>query len=134
MKGKIIGFTPSAGTGAISGDDGERYAFEAAQWRSEKPIAAGTSVDFVGGGGAATEIYPVAGAALGSVDCGSRPGGVAGRAERLRSLAMETLVFPLAALLLLATFLPALSSPVKSASLWGIPRHCSVDKYQSPAG
>jgi hypothetical protein len=100
MKGKIIGFTPSAGTGAISSDDGERYAFEAAQWRSEKPIAAGATVDFVGSAGAATEIYPIAGSALGSVDVGEIAASPA--VQKARRLAMETLVFPLAALLLAA--------------------------------
>lgn len=118
MKGKIIGFTPSSGAGAITSDSGERFTFVAAQWRSEKPITAGTSVDFVGADGAATEIYPVGGAALGSVDVGALS--ASPMVQRARSLAMETLAFPLAALLLLATFMPALSSPIKSASLWGI--------------
>lgn len=118
MKGKIIGFTPSAGTGAISGGDGERYAFEAAQWRSEKPIAAGTSVDFVGGGGSATEIYPVAGAALGSVDVSELAASPV--VQKLKALLTGTLAFPLALVVIFAFFMPAISSPVQSASFMGV--------------
>lgn len=116
MKGKILGFTPSAGTGAIAGDNGERFSFVAAQWRSEKPIAVGTSVDFAPVAGVATEIYPVAGAA--PIDVGELASSPA--VQKARGLFLTTLAVPLAALLLIATFLPAISTPVSSASLWGM--------------
>lgn len=116
MKGKILGFTPSAGTGAIAGDNGDRFSFVAAQWRSERPIAVGTSVDFAPVAGVATEIYPVAGAA--PIDVGELAASPA--VQKARGLFMTTLAVPLAALLLIATFLPAISSPVSSASLWGM--------------
>ena len=116
MKGKILGFTPSAGTGAIAGDNGDRFSFVAAQWRSDKPIAVGTSVDFAPVAGVATEIYPVAGAA--PIDVGELASSPA--VQKARGLFMTTLAVPLAALLLIATFLPAISTPVSSASLWGM--------------
>jgi hypothetical protein len=40
--------------------------------------------------------------------------------QKVRTLFMTSLAVPLAALLLIATFLPAISSPVSSASLWGM--------------
>lgn len=116
MKGKILGFTPSAGTGAIAGDNGERFSFVAAQWRSDKSITVGTSVDFAPVAGVATEIYPVAAAT--PIDVGELASSPA--VQKARGLFMTTLAVPLAALLLLATFLPAISSPVSSASLWGM--------------
>lgn len=122
MKGKILGFTPSAGAGAISGDTGERFSFVAAQWRSEKPITVGTTVDFAPMAGVATEIYPAAAALPAAADLAASP-----TVQKARSLAMTTLAFPLAVLLLLATFLPAISGttidprfPAQSASLWGL--------------
>jgi hypothetical protein len=116
MKGKILGFTPSAGAGAIAGDNGERFSFVAAQWRSDRPIAVGTNVDFAPVAGVATEIYPVATAV--PIDVGNLTASPA--VQKARGLFMTTLAVPLAALLLLATFLPAISSPVQSASLWGM--------------
>lgn len=123
MKGKILGFTPAAGSGAITGDDGERFTFVAAQWRSDRPIAVGTHVDFAPLAGVATEIYPVAAAMpIAAGDLAASPA-----VQKIRRLAMTTLAFPLAALLLLATFLPAISGtsvdprfPASSASLWGL--------------
>lgn len=115
MRGKILGFTPSSGSGAISGENGERYTFVAGQWRSDRPITVGTSVDFAAVAEVATEIYPVASAMPGAADLATSPG-----VQKLRTLSMTTLAFPLAALLLLATFLPAITTPMSSASLWGI--------------
>lgn len=115
MKGKILGFTQSTGSGAISAEDGERFTFVAAQWRSDKPIMTGTTVDFAPVAGVATEIYPAAAAMpVAAADLAASPA-----VQKGRSLAMTTLAFPLAILLLIATFLPVLSSPVKGVSLWG---------------
>lgn len=116
MKGKILGFTPSAGTGAIAADNGERFSFVAAQWRSEKPIAVGLNVDFAPMSGVATDIYPVAGAA--AIDVSELAASPV--VQKARALFMTTLAVPLAALLLIATFLPAISSPISSVSLWGM--------------
>lgn len=118
MRGKILGHDAAAGSGAIAAENGERFSFVSAQWRSDRPIAPGTSVDFAPVAGVATEIYPVGGVGLAAPDLAglaASPGG-----QKLRVLATSTLAFPLAVLLLLATFLPALTSPVQGVSLWGI--------------
>lgn len=123
MKGRILGFTPSAGSGAISGENGERFTFVAAQWRSDHPITIGTGVDFAPIAGVATEVYPVAAAMpIAVADLAASP-----VVQKLRGLATTTIVFPLAALLLLATLMPAISGttldprlPAPSASLLGL--------------
>lgn len=107
MKGKILGFTPSTGTGTIAGDNDERFTFVATQWRSDRPIGVGVTVDFAPIAGVATEIYPVAGGAFGGADMAGLAASPLVRKARV--LGTSTLAFPLAILLLLATFLPVLS-------------------------
>ena len=63
MKGKVLGFDPAAGTGAITGDDGKRYAFVAAENKSPGVLKPGDTVDFQVDGETAKDIYAVAGAA-----------------------------------------------------------------------
>ena len=63
MKGKVLGFDPVAGTGAITGDDGKRYSFIAAENKSSTALKAGDTVDFQVDGEAAKDIYAVAGGA-----------------------------------------------------------------------
>ncbi|MBO9713276.1 hypothetical protein [Sphingomonas sp.] len=118
MKGKVLGFTPSTGTGTISGEDGARYGFGQGEWRSDKPIAAGIAVDFEPRGKDAVDIYPVAGA---SIDVGAL--GASPAVAKAKSLAMGTLPFPLAIILLIACFLPAINSAGmggRSLSLLGL--------------
>lgn len=67
MKGKILGFDAAGGTGAISGEDGQRYTFTAADFKSPAPAKAGDNVDFAVEGSSAKEIYVTA-AALPNVD------------------------------------------------------------------
>jgi hypothetical protein len=105
MKGKILGFTPSSGTGTIAGDDGNRYGFARAEWRSDKPIAAGSAVDFELRGSEAFGIYPVAGAGIDVAALSASPA-----VAKARALAMGTLAFPLAILLLIAAIMPAINS------------------------
>ena len=62
MKGKILGFDAAGGTGAISGEDGQRYNFTAADFKSPAPAKAGDNVDFAAEGSNAKEIYVTAGA------------------------------------------------------------------------
>ena len=58
MKGTVIGFDPDTNTGAIGGQDGNRYDFVRLDWRgSERPFH-GTAVDFVAEGMNARQIYP----------------------------------------------------------------------------
>ncbi len=62
MKGKILGFAAAGGTGAISGEDGQRYSFAAADFKSPAPAKPGDNVDFAVDGSNAKEIYVTAGA------------------------------------------------------------------------
>lgn len=105
MKGKILGFTPSSGTGTITGEDGNRYGFSQAEWRSDKAITAGSPVDFELRGSEAVGIYPIAGAGIDVAALSSSPA-----VAKARSLATGTLAFPLAILLLIASVMPAINA------------------------
>jgi hypothetical protein len=59
MKGKVLGFDPATGAGAINGDDGKRYKFTAADNKSPAPLKANDTVDFEADGDNAKEIYAV---------------------------------------------------------------------------
>lgn len=41
MKGSILDFSIQHNTGFISGDDNQRYSFNGADWRSERPPSRG---------------------------------------------------------------------------------------------
>ena len=58
MKGSILDVSISDYTGVISGDDGNRYKFAGAEWKTggSQPRP-GMKVDFIGSDGTATEIY-----------------------------------------------------------------------------
>ncbi|ADL00580.1 DUF805 domain-containing protein [Brevundimonas subvibrioides] len=62
MRGQILSFDPTAGSGLISGDDGIRYAFNADQVTPPSSITAGLRVDFVPVAGEATNIMLLAAA------------------------------------------------------------------------
>ena len=57
MKGKILDFNIQSSSGVISADDGQRYNFSSAEWKSEKSPAANQNVDFSIDGENATGIY-----------------------------------------------------------------------------
>ena len=59
MKGELLTFSVQQSEGYISGDDGNRYKFSAAEWRHQSPPVAGQKVDFVAANGVATEIFVV---------------------------------------------------------------------------
>lgn len=59
MKGKVLGFDAASGTGAITGDDGNRYNFTAADNKSPAPLKQNDTVDFEIEGNAAKNIYAV---------------------------------------------------------------------------
>ena len=67
MKGKILGFDAASGTGAISGEGGQRYTFTAADFKSPAPGKTGDNVDFEADGATAKNIYMTA-AAMPNVD------------------------------------------------------------------
>lgn len=57
MKGKILDFSIQSNTGAISGEDGQRYNFKGEDWNIDSPPERGLSVDFNIEGTQAKEIY-----------------------------------------------------------------------------
>lgn len=118
MKGKILGMTVATGIGAISGEDGKRYSFAAAEWRSDKPVAIGMQVDFDASENAARDIYPAVAGGTAGVDLAAFTASPA--AARAKQLITTTLAVPLALLVLVAFFMPALSSPAMGVSQVGI--------------
>ena len=46
MKGQVLDFSIQTNSGIISGEDQNRYNFNGAEWRDQKPPARGDSVDF----------------------------------------------------------------------------------------
>ena len=63
MKGKVLDFSVQSNSGAISGEDGERYNFDGADWKGDSPPAHGMSVDFSAEGSEAKEVYLAVGSA-----------------------------------------------------------------------
>lgn len=61
VRGSVIGFDPDSNTGAIGGDDGNRYDFARADWRGAAAPARGAIVDFVPDGLRALAIDPAIG-------------------------------------------------------------------------
>ncbi|MGB1262141.1 MAG: TM2 domain-containing protein [Cognaticolwellia sp.] len=57
MKGKILEFNEESRSGVISGDDGNRYNFEIAQWKGSALPKAGNKIDFSVNGENAEAIY-----------------------------------------------------------------------------
>ena len=61
MKGKILDYMINTSSGVISGDDGNRYRFNASEWMQNDSFPQqGASVDFVVDGENATKIYVIA--------------------------------------------------------------------------
>jgi hypothetical protein len=60
VKGTVLDFTIQTNSGIISGDDGQRYSFQGADWRDVgKYPAKGMRVDFSPQAGCATVIYSI---------------------------------------------------------------------------
>jgi len=76
MKGKVLGFDPAGGSGVISGDDGRRYKFTAADNKSPQALKPEDVVDFEADGEQARNIYTVTPAA--PVSAGAPGGSPAG--------------------------------------------------------
>lgn len=57
MKGKILDFNAATSQGVIAGEDGKRYNFNGAEWKSEGSASNGLTVDFVVNDENATQIY-----------------------------------------------------------------------------
>jgi hypothetical protein len=57
MRGKILDFSIAENLGVISGDDGARYRFAGAEWKSStRPPVPGLRVDFVAAGDEASAV------------------------------------------------------------------------------
>jgi len=62
-KGKVLDFNLAQSSGLISGDDGIRYNFSSAEWRSQGTLpTSGVRVEFVSLGAIASAVYAVASA------------------------------------------------------------------------
>ena len=59
MRGHILGVDPKTGDGLITGDDGNRYAFEPGDWAKVGEPAIGIYVDFNAEANRARSIFPV---------------------------------------------------------------------------
>ena len=57
MTGQILDYSIQTNTGAISGDDGNRYTFSGGEWQEPGAPRVGTRVDFAPEGNVATGIY-----------------------------------------------------------------------------
>ncbi len=125
MKGKILGYSETDGTGAISGEDGARYKFVKGNWRGERPPTSGTPVDFDIAEGAAIDIYPTPGLNLAGLGASLSTGLEAGLNKvvpQLESLSAKpetgkvvglftgSLATPLALLVLASAFLTAIKA------------------------
>lgn len=63
MKGTILAYDRKAKRWLVNAEDGERYAFARADWKSKPEPAEGMEVDFRLTEGRATEVYVLAGSA-----------------------------------------------------------------------
>ena len=66
MKGKILDFSIQSNSGAISGEDGNRYNFDGSDWKGDSPPTRGLSVDFSIEDDQAKEVYLAVGGATDS--------------------------------------------------------------------
>ena len=65
MRGEVLGFDQSSGTGVLRAEDGRRYGFALAQWRESETPVKGDRIDFEPSGQQAVEIYLVTGSGIG---------------------------------------------------------------------
>jgi|GEM_PF-6898684 len=123
MKGKVLGSHQADGTSAITAEDGNRYDFTQSEWRSDKPISAGVQVDFDIRNGMAINVYPaIKGIEASPPNTALKLSGDAKVYGRLASLCRSPLTFPLALLILVAFFLPALVTPAQRFNFFEIGR------------
>ena len=73
MEGEVLQAPRGAAVGTIAGEDGQRYAYGAADVAGDAPPRAGAKVDFRGEAGVAREVFAVAPAAAAA----ATPGGYA---------------------------------------------------------
>jgi hypothetical protein len=130
MKGRVLGFSAEAGTGAISADDGRRYTFAIADWQAGQPVQTGMRVDFEANGEIARGIYHDTGAA--AIDMGALAASPA--VGKAKALLTGTIAVPIAIVVLIACVLPVLSIPQKSVSLFDLPSIMAMLNPLDPLG
>jgi hypothetical protein len=136
MKGQILGFDGQKG--AITGEDGNRYSFELAEWKSDKVPQPRDNVDFVAADGVATEIYRIAGSfsapSLGGV--GASLSGVADKVEfdagKLEYIRTRPALILIGLAIFAFFFLNVLTLPATGFSAFGLPG--SLDDMASALG
>jgi hypothetical protein len=110
--GTVLSFDPADG-GLLRGEDGKRYAFDAADWQSGGAPATGSRVDFESDGDRAHGLYPL-----------PEP------AAAPRSFLADRPGVPIAILILIACVLPFLTLGPFSANLFNVVGVASsLDRY-----
>lgn len=132
MKGKVLGVASAAEPGVITGEDGSRYRYTAADWKGTRDAVAGAQVDFDAEGNAAREIYPALSDNLLSGMSAPDLNNLAKSpiVEKLRGLLTTTLAFPLALLVIVVFFLPAISWPAASLNQFDIGKVANVARVE----
>jgi len=103
--GKVLSFDPADG-GLLRGEDGRRYAFDAAEWKGPAPRAMGGLVDFEPDGERALSVHPLP----------APPGAAAGP----RPFLADRPGLPIALLMLIACFLPFLTLGPFRANMFNV--------------
>ena len=107
MFGTVLSFHPVDG-GLIRGEDGQRYAFDAAQWNGSVPSSMGGLVDFEPDGARALSVHPLPAPATATADSASP------------SFLAEKPGLPIALLMLVACVFPFLTLGPFSANMFNI--------------
>ena len=121
MRGLVLGFDKSIGTGLMRGDDGKRYVFAIDDWLSKPRPRAGQMVDFELHKGVAMEVFLIKNAA--GFDASTGVEAIQSLFQQLSLLARDVrissrLVMPLA--VLIAFCLPVLASGGREFSGYNI--------------
>jgi len=109
MIGTVLHFDPEKG-GVLRGEDGGRYAFDAADWSGETPPAAGDRADFEPEGAIARDLHPLPSLPATEPTTPSEP----------RAFLVDRPGLPLALLILIACFLPFLTLGPLAANLFNV--------------
>lgn len=123
MDGLVLHFDSEQGSGLIRASDGKRYRFDRAQWRSSASPQPGDTVDFEIEDESVTDVYvvrPGAHSAMSEAAAGT----VAARPDPILYLSQRPGLAP-AGLIIVSCFLPFISVPFLSVSLFGIVSYVS---------
>ena len=127
MKGTILNVDPASLGGVLRAEDGRRYDFAGAEWKSPKPPAVGDQVDFEPVGQAATALYAIKSGAP-PIDLSGLKSALASASETAAKSNVGAALLAdwrpmLAALSLIACLFPYASLGPQSASLLTVVSH-----------